>query len=82
MCSILVPDAGQRDKLREHLGLNGIETRPLFYPVHTMPMYSDKFQRLVVAEDLAWRGINLPSYPELKDEEIDFVTTTLNNFYD
>jgi perosamine synthetase len=82
MCSILVPDADQRDKLREHLRLNGIETRPLFYPIHTMPMYSSKFQRLVVAEDLAWRGINLPSYPGLKDEEIDFITTTINNFYD
>ena len=81
ICSILVPDADQRDKLREHLRLNGIETRPLFYPVHTMPMYSNKFQRLVVAEDLAWRGINLPSYPGLKEEEIDFITTTINDFY-
>ena len=80
MCSILVPDADQRDKLREHLRLNGIETRPLFYPVHTMPMYSNKFQRLVVAEDLAWRGINLPSYPDLKEEQIKYISNLINTF--
>ena len=70
MCSILAEDNSQRDKIRVHLDREGIETRPLFYPVHTMPMYSSKYQRHPVAENLGWRGINLPSYPSLKDEEI------------
>ena len=73
MCSILTAKAGQRDPLRESLKLQGIETRPLFYPAHTMPMYSQKFQKHPVAEDLGWRGINLPSYPELTEQEIMFV---------
>jgi perosamine synthetase len=73
MFSILVNDAGDRDRLREHLGINGIETRPLFYPVHTMPMYSQRFQRFPVAEDLGWRGINLPSYPQLSRECCNFI---------
>jgi perosamine synthetase len=81
MCSILVPEAKQRDELREHLKENGIETRPLFYPVHTMPMYSDKFERLVVAEDLAWRGINLPSFPQLTDNEVHSIIMAINKFY-
>jgi perosamine synthetase len=73
MCSILTAKAEQRDPLRESLRQAGIETRPLFYPAHTMPMYSQKFQKHPVAEDLGWRGINLPSYPELTEQEIMFV---------
>ena len=73
MCSILVPDADERDALREHLAGHGIETRPLFYPAHTMPMYSQKYQRHNIAENLGWRGINLPSYPSLRDDEINLI---------
>jgi len=80
MCSILVSKAADRDKLRKHLSEAGIETRPLFYPVHTMPMYSQKFQKHPVAENLGWRGINLPSYAGLKDYEIDFILNCINNF--
>lgn len=73
MCSILTQDAKQRDVLRVHLEKEGIETRPLFYPVHTMPMYSAQYQKHPVAENLGWRGINLPSYPGLKTVEIEFI---------
>jgi len=77
MCSILVPDARLRDPLREHLASKGIETRPLFYPAHTMPMYSGQFQRHPVAEDLGWRGINLPSWPGLSDEQVDCISDAI-----
>lgn len=80
MCSILVRDANQREPLRNHLKLHGIETRPLFYPIHTMPMYSKKFQRHIVAEDLAWRGINLPSFPELSNEQIEYIADLVKKF--
>lgn len=73
MCSILLKDSKEREVLRKHLDDNGIETRPLFYPVHTMPMYSDKYQRHPIAENIGWRGINLPSYPGLKTEDIEFI---------
>jgi perosamine synthetase len=73
MCSILTTDAKQRELLRAHLEKEGIETRPLFYPVHTMPMYSTQYQRHPIAENLGWRGLNLPSYPGLKTEEIEFI---------
>ncbi|MGV8934775.1 MAG: DegT/DnrJ/EryC1/StrS family aminotransferase [Gallionellaceae bacterium] len=80
MVSILVAEAAQRDALREYLSQNGIETRPLFYPVHTMPMYSDKFQRHPVAEDLGWRGINLPSWPGLSFDQINEITSLIKNY--
>ncbi len=81
MCSILVPDPRDRDLLREYLAAKGIETRPLFYPVHTMPMYSNKFQRHPVAEDLGWRGINLPSWPGLSKDQVALISTSIRQFY-
>lgn len=80
MCSILVDEIKKRDPVREHLANYGIETRPLFYPVHTMPMYSTKFQKHKVAEDLGWRGINLPSYPDLSYKEVVFVCSKLKDY--
>jgi perosamine synthetase len=68
-----VQQPADRDPLREHLAAHGIETRPLFYPVHTMPMYSNKYQRHPVAESLGWRGINLPSYPSLTNDDVAFI---------
>lgn len=80
MCSILVNDPSKRDALRDALAQEGIETRPLFYPVHTMPMYSLKFQKYPIAENLGWRGLNLPSYPALTESQIDSICAIINNF--
>ena len=80
MCSILVPEAKHRDEMREHLAADGIETRPLFYPVHTMPMYSTRFQKHTIAEELGWRGINLPSYPLLSNVQVTTVIKQVKSF--
>ncbi|MCE2904530.1 MAG: DegT/DnrJ/EryC1/StrS aminotransferase family protein [Anabaena sp. CoA2_C59] len=80
MISILIPQADQRDTVRKHLSEAGIETRPVFYPVHTMPMYTQKYQKHQVAEDIGWRGINLPSYPDLSPEQIDYICDSLKKF--
>jgi perosamine synthetase len=79
MFTILAPDPSLRDIIRGHLRDSGVETRPMFYPVHTMPMYSDNFQKYPVAENLAWRGINLPSFPDLKESEIVFICDIVNS---
>jgi perosamine synthetase len=81
MCSILVKNASERDELRELLKTKGVETRPLFYPAHTMPIYSTKYERHLVAEDLGWRGINLPSFPDLTTEEIAYIVDIIHSFY-
>jgi perosamine synthetase len=81
MNSILVKNAADRDTLREHLRECGIETRPLFYPVHTMPMYTSRYQRHPVAEDLAWRGINIPSWPGMSAAQINSVTTSIASYF-
>jgi perosamine synthetase len=76
MYSVLVP-SGMRDGVMADLREAGIETRPLFYPAHTMPMYSQRYERHRVAEDLGWRGINLPSWPDLLPEQVRHVAESL-----
>jgi perosamine synthetase len=81
MISILVESAADRDPLRQRLRECGIETRPLFYPVHTMPMYAARYQRHPVAENLAWRGINLPSWPGLSRSQVAEIAASVSNYY-
>ncbi len=80
MFTILVKSENERTKLRKHLAENGIETRPTFHPVHTMPMYKTE-EKFEVAEDIGKRGINLPSYPDLSEEDINFITDKIKSFY-
>ncbi len=49
-----------RDELMKKLEENGIETRPFFYPIHVMPPYKNN-EGFPVAEEVARKGINLPS---------------------
>lgn len=81
MYSVIVEDEFGlgRDELRDRLRAAGIDTRPFFYPVHTLPMYNTG-QSLPVAEDLGRRGINLPSGATLTSEQIDYICDTLSNF--
>jgi len=81
MYSVIVEDEFGlgRDELRDRLRAAGIDTRPFFYPVHTLPMYNTG-QSLPVAEDLGRRGINLPSGATLTPEQIDYICDTLSNF--
>ena len=81
MVSILVDKPDDRDALRAHLAAAGVETRPVFYPVHTMPMYARSYRKHAVAEDLAWRGINLPSWPGLSSGQVATITGCIRDFY-
>lgn len=82
MCSILLENEHLRDPLRAHLAEAGIETRPLFYPVHTMPMYQAyDCKKSENASYLSARGINLPSYPGLEVEHIQFICECIRLFF-
>jgi len=80
MCSIAVDDASKRQGLRDHLKMAGIETRPLFYPSHTMPHCATD-QSFPVAESLAARGINLPSYPDLTEGQVARICAEIRKFF-
>lgn len=74
---LIGPEFGlSRDDLIQKLREHDIESRPFFYPIHTMPMY-DTGQSLPVAEALSAQGINLPSGANLTESQIDYVCDTL-----
>jgi perosamine synthetase len=78
MYSILVDDEYglSRDDLADGLRADGVDNRPFFYPIHTLPPYRTH-QRLPVAEELAARGLNLPSSPALTEDQVDFICHTI-----
>jgi perosamine synthetase len=58
--------AGLRDELLTRLHARGIHARPLWTPMHQLPMYRDcPHAPLAVAEDMWARIVNLPSSPFL-----------------
>ena len=56
---------------------HNIETRPAFYPVHMMPMYTTNSGTYSTAEKLSATGMNLPGYPALSDEELLYIINAI-----
>lgn len=78
MESILVdpPFPLSRDELVIALREHGIDSRPFFYALDTLPPYHSDSPR-PVACSLSRRGINLPSSPRLTDEQVLYICATL-----
>ena len=81
MYAILVgPEFGMnRDRLMIELGKRGIETRTFFIPLHLQPIYYDGQDagEFPVAEDIAQRGMYLPSSGRLTSVQIDYIVETI-----
>lgn len=76
MVGVILPVSSgeERDAIASALLEDLIETRPFFYPLHTLPPYVDAAHGdLPIATDLAMRGICLPTWGGLSDDEIDYV---------
>lgn len=81
MYCTLVPARINRDDFCAHLAKNGIETRPFFYLLSTMPPYATtKAEVSQDAKDIAGRGINLPSSTKLTEADIKKIATVANEF--
>lgn len=81
MFSVLAEDAEQRNGLRSALRDAGVETRPFFCPAHLMPMYAAPEASFPVSEVLGDTGINLPSYPDLSEADIDYICEVMLTYY-
>jgi perosamine synthetase len=64
------------DVVRARLNDRGVDSRPFFHPIHTLPPYADG-QHLPVAEHLASRGLNLPSGTGLSKVDVERVARAL-----
>lgn len=70
-----------RDETMQALREHGIETRPFFYPLHTLPVYEGQSRFAQPnAESLALRGVSLPSSSLLTREDVEYVVDTLASF--
>ena len=78
MYSILVDEHFPltRDDLIVALRQAGIDSRPFFHPLDTLPPYHSS-DPCPVAVRLSRQGLNLPSSPRLRDEQIEFICATL-----
>ncbi|WP_187433078.1 DegT/DnrJ/EryC1/StrS family aminotransferase [Natronococcus pandeyae] len=78
MNTVMFDSPDTRDLAVDVLEADGIETRPLFYPLHRQPPYAEsKRGTITVASDRYRRGLNLPSGPTLRDAEIDRICDRL-----
>ena len=85
MYSIMVKDdfGIGRDELMQRLREDGIETRAFFVPMHRQPVFKDdglfNGEAYPVADDLALRGLYLPSGSGLAEEQIKHVCEAIKN---
>ncbi|MBJ44902.1 MAG: aminotransferase DegT [Planctomycetaceae bacterium] len=66
-----------RDALINQLAERGIETRPMFYPVHLMPPYREPDGRYPHAESFATRGVSLPTHGRLTRDDVHYTCQQL-----
>ncbi len=70
-----------RDELIDKMMKNGVETRPLFFPLHVMPPYTKyvkEAQKFPVSDWLSACGISLPSSVSIEAREQDEVLNAIH----
>jgi perosamine synthetase len=66
-----------RDQMMNALEQDGIDSRPVFYPMHTLPPYSDAAGEFPVADRLGARGLCLPMHTLLTEDDICHISRRL-----
>jgi len=64
-----------RNDFIQKLKSEGIDSRPYFYPVSSMPMYKDV--DTPVTHEVSQRGISVPSYFDLKEKDVKYICETI-----
>jgi perosamine synthetase len=71
-------NARQRDAVMETLRESGIDTRPMFYPIHTMPPYEGSRSVIApVSARLSSSGVVLPTSARLGEKDVVRICNTL-----
>jgi len=80
MYSILVTNnfGMNRDHIINKLVNSEIDSRPFFYPIHTMPPYKEN-TRYPIAEKISKEGLNLPSSVKLTDDDLERIVAVLHS---
>lgn len=69
-----------RDRAIEAMATRGVETRPVFAPVQSMPYATSARAAVTPVSDLLGReGLSLPTYPEMTSDDVDAVVAALRD---
>nr|WP_319385262.1 DegT/DnrJ/EryC1/StrS family aminotransferase [uncultured Roseibium sp.] len=68
-----------REMLLEEFKKTSIDARVFFYPLSSLPMFTPEKQN-AVAWDVPERAVNLPSYHDMSDADIDRVADVVRSF--
>ena len=71
---------GKRNKLITYLKENGISTSVHYIPNHLYEIYKPYYRKLPVAERVWKQLVTLPLFPDLTDDEIDYVIEKIKKF--
>jgi dTDP-4-amino-4,6-dideoxygalactose transaminase len=72
----------ERDKLVEHLRKAGVEVLISWpNPMHKQKALELSHFSLPMTERISSEVVSLPMYPELRDEEVDYVIKTVLDFF-
>jgi len=77
---ILVPKSDDRDRCLQFLKDLNIFAQIHYPPISKMAGFKNYYSNSSIAEEVGSRIISIPMFPQMKDEEIDFVVEQLNNF--
>jgi perosamine synthetase len=73
-----------RDELMAFLDSAGVETRPFFIPLHSLPPFREgsrqRGEALPVTDRLAGAGLNLPTFTGMTDEDIAYIAGRISEF--
>lgn len=78
LVSFCLPHGISRPNLESFMERQGIETRPFFTSMDELPYFdSGNFEN---SKEISTRGLSLPSYPQLKNKEIDYISQSIIDF--
>ena len=68
-----------RDNIIQKLRQNGVDSRPIFYPLNQMPPYQKYAcgKDFPISQNIAKRGISLPSFLTLRERDINHICLLL-----
>ncbi len=71
----------RREELQAFMKENAVGTRPFYPPLHAEPAYGYTDLHFPVSEEIAYKGLWLPSSIFITNEQIQYICKTIREFY-
>jgi len=86
MFTVRLRDKEIRNKLQNHLLKKKIFCKVYFNPIHLTDLYKKKFpnyvEKLNVTEKISNQVLTLPIYPNMTNEEMNYLTDSIDEFFE